>query len=181
MSKARVDITQSALQEWFIYDHTTGLFTWRKRPIKAPIRVGDAAGCAQRRRGGMRHILWFKGRRIYRSRAAFIYIHGDIPAHVLVDHADGDTLNDRIANLRIASTVQNTWNRMRKATAFALGVSRGERGRLKARIQLPGGKKLNIGTWGTEAEAHAAYMGAAAILHSEFWVGLRAAPAPENK
>jgi hypothetical protein len=25
----------------------------------------------------------------------------------------------------------------------------------------------------TEAEAHAAYMGASAILHSEFWVGNR--------
>jgi hypothetical protein len=95
---------------------------------------------------------------------------------VLVDHADGDSLNDRLANLRLAGAAQNTWNRVQRfGSQYKLGVSKGPRGRYKARIQLPTGEKLSVGTWASEDEAHAAYMGAAAILHSEFWIGQRKA------
>lgn len=97
--------------------------------------------------------------------------NGDIPDDMLIDHIDGDTLNDRLTNLRIAGAAQNTWNRI-GAGGMLKGVSKDSRGRFKARIGVPGGK-INLGTWDTEAEAHAAYMGAAAVLHGDYWLGNR--------
>ena len=56
---------------------------------------------------------------------------------------------------------------------LAAGVSKDARSRFEARIQTPDGRKINLGAWGSGAEAHACTMGAAAMLHGEFWVGLR--------
>lgn len=168
-------ISQDELKRWFTYEPDTGRFFWRERPVKAKVNVGDEAGSIQTMRtGGKRRMLWVSARRIYASRAAYIYVHGDIPDGALVDHADGDTLNDRIDNLRLASTAQNVWNRLRVSrSGLPIGVQKDARGRFKARIQMTDGRKANLGTWRTAEEAHAAYMGAAAILHSEFWVGAR--------
>lgn len=167
-------IARADLLEWFDYDPETGIFRWKRRPERGGMfrKVGDIAGSVQKDIN--RRVLWLQGRRMYAARAAYVMIHGDIPKEALVDHADGDTLNDRIANLRLASSTQNNWNRLqRDGSLRMLGVSKGERGRFKARIHLPTGEKLNLGTWETEAEAHACYMGAAAVLHGEFWVKLR--------
>lgn len=169
-------IPAAQLHEWFSYDPTTGLFIWRKRPERGGMncRVGDEAGSVHTTRSGKRLMLWLKGQRMYASRAAYIYMHGDIPQTALVDHINGDTLDDRIENLRLASSAQNNWNRIqREGSRYKLGVAKGIRGRFTAQIQMPNGEKLHLGTWETEAEAHACYMGAAAVLHGEFWVALR--------
>jgi hypothetical protein len=167
-------IARDELLEWFRYEPDTGNVYWRKRPAigGGSAKVGDLAGSVLNRASlSPRRILWLRRSRIAVSRAAYIMTHGDIPPAALIDHADGDTLNNRIENLRLASAAQNTWNRI-GAGSSAKGVSKDARGRFKARISVPGGK-INLGTWDTEAEAHAAYMGAAAILHGEFWLGGR--------
>ena len=173
ISKSRLStrsIVQSELLEWFRYDPETGQFYWIKRPKigGGSAKVGDVAGSISTNK---RRVLWLKGKRIYASRAAWIMSNGDVPDGVLIDHMDGDTLNDRLGNLRIAGTAQNTWNRLGTGDRLK-GVSKGDRGRFKARISVPGGK-INLGTWDTEAEAHAAYMGAAAVLHGDYWLGNR--------
>jgi hypothetical protein len=169
------DISRDSLLEWFRYEPDTGVIYWRKRPAIGgySAKVGDVAGTINndKRKRSPRRVLWLGKRRIVAARAAYIMEHGDIPVGAMVDHADGDTLNDRLDNLRLASAVQNIWNRLRVGT-FQPGVSKDARGRFKARISVPG-RKINLGTWATEAEAHAAYMGAAAILHGDFWLGNR--------
>jgi hypothetical protein len=171
-------ITQDDLRDWLNYNPHTGVLTWWRVPERSRIKIGDEAGSIQTVNGKQRVMLWLLGMRIYRSRAAYIYVHGDIATGVLIDHRDGDTLNDRIENLRPASSVQNNWNRLHRKGGFKLGVSSDAMGRFKARIQPTGMAKINLGTWDTEAEAHAAYMGAAAILHSDFWIGYRTAHQP---
>lgn len=164
---------QAFLREWLVYDPETGLFSWRKSPSNS-VKAGAPAGSINKHPNGDRRTLHVRGRRLYASRAAWIYSNGDVAPEVLIDHADGDSLNDRLSNLRIANVVQNIWNRVqREGAAMQLGVSRGERGRFKARIEIGDGRKINLGTWATEAEAHAAYMGAAAMLHGDFWIGNR--------
>ena len=167
-------ISQAELRSWFAYSPETGLFSWLRSPERSRIEIGSPAGSINKQHGKQRRVIWLQGKRLYASRAAYVYMHGDIQNGALVDHIDGDTLNDRLSNLRLASAAQNTWNRIQRDGApRMLGVSKEARGRFKARVQLPTGDKLNLGTWATEEEAHAAYMGAAAILHSEFWIGRR--------
>lgn len=172
---------QKELHEWFDFDPETGEFTWKKRPSQA-VKVGDKAGSMNKTRYGERKMLCIRGRRFYASRAAWVYVNGDIPNKVLVDHINGDTTDDRICNLRVSSFYQNAWNRVSKDGAkYKRGVSRAERGRFRSAIQLPGqSSKFSLGTWDTEDEAHAAYMGAAAILHGEFWIGRRKVPDLEH-
>lgn len=163
MSNPMRDISQDELRDALDYNPNTGQFIWNVTKGKG--KRGRPAGSWTREKK-RRLIICVNGRRIYGHRAAYIYVYGDLPQNALLDHIDGDSENNRIENLRLVSPAQNTWNKIVKGRAP--GVSRSTGNRFHARIQIPDGRKINLGTWATEEEAHAAYMGAAAIVHGEF-------------
>ena len=87
----------------------------------------------------------------------------------VVDHIDGDKLNNRRANLRLCSQADNTRNTRlgRNNTSGAKGVSLDVNGKWRARIWKDR-KEIRIGTFDTVEEALAAYDKAAAELHGQF-------------
>ena len=87
----------------------------------------------------------------------------------VVDHIDGDKLNNRRANLRLCSQADNTRNTRlgRNNTSGAKGVSLDVNGKWRARIWKDR-KEIRIGTFDTAEEALAAYDKAAAELHGQF-------------
>ena len=92
------------------------------------------------------------------------------PNGLLVDHRDGDGLNNRRANLRLATCQQNVQNaRISKRNTSGLkGVSwRKTNGKWHAQIKV-NGRQLNLGYFPTPESAHAAYCKASATLHGEF-------------
>lgn len=92
---------------------------------------------------------------------------GAIPEHV--DHIDGDKLNNRISNLRPASTAQNARNcklRIDNSSGYK-GVSRAKSGRWEACIKV-GKKKKTLGTFGDPRTAALAYDEAAREEYGEF-------------
>jgi hypothetical protein len=57
-------------------------------------------------------------------RMIFIYHNGEIPSGRLIDHADGNPLNNRITNLRLATYSENSWNRKaNKNNPYPKGIS----------------------------------------------------------
>jgi hypothetical protein len=92
----------------------------------------------------------------------------------IVDHADGDKLNNTRANLRHCSAAENGWNRgpQYNNTSGHKGVYRQKTGRWFARITV-NRRPFYLGTFATREEAAAAYLGAARVLHGRF---LRASP-----
>lgn len=86
----------------------------------------------------------------------------------MVDHEDGDGLNNRRKNMRNCSNAQNQANKAaeRRSKLGIKGVSP-RRNRFKAVI-TPKGRKIHLGYFGTAEEAAAAYKGAAKILWGEF-------------
>ena len=86
----------------------------------------------------------------------------------VVDHINGNGLDNRKANLRIASATENGRNRRRHSnnTSGFKGVKK-DKGRWVANI---GGSKnrIRLGSFETPEEAHAAYCEAANRLHGEF-------------
>ena len=96
-------------------------------------------------------------------------ILGSLPG-VEVDHRDGDGLNNRRNNIRLASSSQNRCNRKAPSTNTSgfKGVSFHKSAmKWRATICLAG-KSKHIGAFDTPEAASAAYIEAAKRLHGEF-------------
>lgn len=99
-----------------------------------------------------------------------LYLHREVMArmlgrplakHELIDHIDGDGLNNRRANLRIATHQQNLANQRkqkRNTSSRFKGVAYYKRDKnWEAHIKKDG-KKIYLGRFPTELEAHEAYV-----------------------
>ncbi len=99
------------------------------------------------------------------------YLHTLLTGWAMVDHINGDGLDNRRTNLRPVTHVENARN-MRKTRGASQykGVSRST-GRTtniwRARIKLPAGE-LRLGAFANEADAARAYDTAARELFGEF-------------
>jgi hypothetical protein len=92
------------------------------------------------------------------------------PGGDFVDHIDGNGLNNRKSNLRLATISQNNHNQKlsSSSTSGLKGASFHKlRKRWRAQIKL-NGNKIHIGYYDTAEQAHAAYCKASAQLHGEF-------------
>jgi hypothetical protein len=156
MSKLSHDLLKSLVK----YEPSTGKFTalvvsgkWTK--------LGMEIGCINKH--GYRQIC-INGK-IYRSaRLAFFYMKGHWPEK-LIDHHDGNKLNNRWDNLRPANHSQNTANSNRYVTKGA----RYEPARKKWKVDIRiGGKKTFIGRFDKLEDARAAYAKAADKTFGEF-------------
>lgn len=97
------------------------------------------------------------------------YMHSLITGFALVDHEDGDGLNNCRCNLRDASRSGNGANskKCQGLTSKFKGVSRHSRGGWQVTIRKDGKKKW-LGRFDVEEDAAKAYDRAAAELHGEF-------------
>lgn len=125
-------------------------------------------------------VSWFariKPRTVYalsntpRPKRRMVRLHRIImgePDGLEIDHIDGDGLNNRRSNLRVATSSQNKHN-MRAHTDSRSGFKgvTWTRGKWLAQIGL-NGKNRGIGYFDTPEAAHAAYCAASAKLHGEF-------------
>jgi len=91
------------------------------------------------------------------------------PPGLVVDHANGDGLDNRRANLRICTISQNAANapRRRNARCPFKGVQLTESGRWQARIEI-GGRARSLGTYSSPEQAARAYDAAAVAHYGEF-------------
>lgn len=94
------------------------------------------------------------------------------PHDMQVDHVNGDRLDNRRSNLRIATCTQNQWNRGKTCLAKARSRFKGVQyhnfsGLWRARIRV-NGRRLSLGYYRTEEAAAHAYSVAARMLHGEF-------------
>lgn len=92
------------------------------------------------------------------------------PSAFETDHRDGNGLNNRRFNLRVATVQQNTCNQRTRAdnTSGFKGVHwHKQKGKWHAQIAAHG-KRRSLGLHDTPEAAHAAYAKASARLHGEF-------------
>jgi len=155
------------LRELLNYDPETGAITWkvwRGRNAKA----GHLAGAINAK--GYR-LLSVDGVLYYSHRVAWAIHYGKWPPAALqVNHKDHDRANNRIGNLELATSAQNTCHR-RGAQANNKCGFRGvdfvpSRGKWRATITL-GGKVIHLGSFLTVQEAISARI-AGAHLHGNF-------------
>ena len=159
-------LSHSRLCEVLNYDAATGIFRWATRTSNR-IKVGDVAG--QIDRHGHRSIN-VDGLRYMAHRLAWFHTYDRWPVEE-IDHINLVKDDNRIANLREASRVENCCNSgVRRHNKLGIkGVSRHAQAkhRFQARIRI-GGKVRYLGLFDTAEEAHDAYIEASAIYHGTF-------------
>ncbi len=109
--------------------------------------------------------------RLTAHRAVWALHHGEDPGALSLDHIDGNTRNNRIENLRLATQGQNIANsgaRCTKTSSRHKGVYfRKNRNRWFAAI-VTNYVSRYLGSYGTEQEAACAYQAAAETAQGEF-------------
>lgn len=102
--------TPEELQSLFVYDKQTGSLLYRRKPRgRGNNQAGDPAGTIYP--NGYLMVM-IKRKRYYVHRLVWLIHHGSIPE--ILDHINGDKLDNRIENLRPATRSENAWNATRK-------------------------------------------------------------------
>lgn len=162
MTAAKNDLTSEAVRRLLIYDPFTGLWQYRERGPHRP--RGWFAGAADRGTAYLR--IQIGARKYLAHRLAWLWMKGRWPRDE-IDHRDLDRANNRWANLREATHVQNTRNgplRTTNTSGFK-GVTF-KRGRWRATIRAEG-RYLHLGYFASPEAASAAYREASQRLHGE--------------
>lgn len=152
--------TQAEIAEALLYDPETGKFERKLggRSIWPP----DATGYIR---------ISVNGTQWHAHRLAWVLVHGNWPEKgIEIDHINGDRMDNRIANLRLATRGQNATNSPAqkhsktglRGVHFHLGA-----GRYRAQIQKCG-KMRSLGYFDSPQEAYSAYLTAAREVHGEF-------------
>jgi hypothetical protein len=161
--------TPARIRETFDYDPDTGLFYYREQitDTRKRHRAGKQAGCLCKTNGYV--IMTVDKQQFKAHRVAWLFMYGAWPAG-LVDHINGNRADNRAINLRLATPTQNNINRGMAPTNTSgmKGASWSTTSQKWLAHISYGGKTHHLGFYATAQEAHAAYLGAAKILHGEF-------------
>lgn len=150
------------LRQFVSYEPESGLLYWAQTCKQlSKIKPGALLGWIN----GEGYVEFgFQGRKLRGHRAAWALYYGYWPDGV-IDHIDGNKINNRISNLRVTDRTGNSQNSLApKGPLRLIGVCRERNGRFGARIRA-NGKQIRIGSFGTAEEAHAAYLEAKGRLH----------------
>lgn len=151
------ELTKSLLREYFEY-REGNLFR-----IKTSTTRTDTLGKKFGGVTGNGYIQgWFLGKLYYLHHLVYIYHKGPL-MKLIVDHIDGDKLNNTIENLRLVTTQQNTFNsspQKGKSSKYKGVAWDKKRKKWRARIVISG-KEIYLGRYDSEQDAKAAYDNAA--------------------
>src|SRR5438874_447160 len=99
-------ISAAELRRVIAYSPETGELRWLKN-INSRARAGALAGAKSSLKSKPYLRLRIDGQLYYAHRLAWLYVHGDLPE--MIDHVSGDTLDNRMVNLRKATRQQNAF------------------------------------------------------------------------
>ena len=143
--------------------------TWIAPSIYNPHLLGTIAGRARPISTGQKFywVIKLENRAYYRSRLAHLYMTGSWPADMM-DHINGDSLDDRWINLRAATRQQNSWNLKpyKRTTSLPMGVHKA--GNVFKVMITKNGQQHYLGCFDTPREAEAAYLNKRKELFGEF-------------
>lgn len=159
--------SQEYLKELFDYNEEEGKLIWIKRGRGR--KFGEEAGC-----NCDRYRMISIDKSYYKThRLIWMYCYGEDPEDLEVEHRDRNDFNNRLSNLRLATTRQNSYNKSTSVSNNSgyKGVTWIEsRCRWRADITTEG--KLEwLGDFDCPEEAYEEYLNASKKKHGEFACG----------
>jgi hypothetical protein len=165
----KIELTFDELRRRLNYDPGTGIFTWINVSEDIKYLLGTRAGSIRDNGNGKpyRRIELY-GHAYYASRLAYFYMTGEWPKN-LVDHINGNSIDDRWGNLREASYSENNRNLRPwiNKSGLPMGVSKTRGGRYCAYISECGKRKY-IGIKDTPEEAHELFISERRRVYGQF-------------
>jgi hypothetical protein len=123
-------------------------------------------------RASRRNWLFYAVRNIKGKKGCFIYLHrfiwetinGSIPHGMVIDHINGDGLDNRLSNLRLVTQHENITNSYARRAGLTSSKYPGvywhnASKKWQAQIRVSG-KPYYLGYYASEIEAHQAYLAA---------------------
>lgn len=156
-------ITGEQLKELLTYDAVTGVFIWNVS--RGGMRAGDNAGKV----GFNGYVYICVDRHLYLAhRLVWLYVYDVFPKQE-IDHINRCRCDNRLINLRAASTSQNAWNAQHRQgqRTGVKGVELTRAGRYLVRFKA-NGKRVYLGVFPTLEEAVKVVSEHRAVHHGEF-------------
>lgn len=167
--KRRAPLEVSYILRRLLVDCDAGRVYWKDATKHHRNLVGKEAGCCRPHHSGKKYwIVKIDGIPYRRAQLILTVLTGVWPKDT-VDHMNGDSLDDRAANLRHATTLQNAWNhkKRKRGVDLPMGIRRLSSGRYQARLVV--NKRMNyLGAFATLKEAVAVYKRARTQHFGEF-------------
>ncbi len=129
--------TLDYLKSRILVDTKSGIVTWIDATKYHKDMIGKDAGTSRKGSSNNKSYWHIKinGVAIKRSHIVFIFATGRWP-DLQIDHINGNSIDDRIENLREATITQNAWNHKKRAkkSDLPMGVRKLKSGIFQARI-----------------------------------------------
>lgn len=113
-----MNATVELIREAFEYDNESGRLIWKERPRSHFTSYGYCqktnrrwAGVVAGAKAQNRYIVHVFGKRWLLHRLVWAIVHGELPpAHLVIDHINGNGFDNRICNLRLTTQGNNAKN-----------------------------------------------------------------------
>ena len=152
-------LTYEQAREYFNYNQETGVLTWK---------ITKSSGACKGYRVGMisdrGYLITCINKKMYRvSRIIWLYVYGVWPTHY-IDHINGIRDDNRLCNLREVTPRENQQNSKAHRNGKLVGFRKHKNtSKVSACIGVSN-KKIHLGMFNTEQEAHETYLEACAKL-----------------
>lgn len=112
------ELSFSVMNEWLYVDETSpsGL-RWKKQRFRSKRREGEQAGSLLTKTKNKKYwqVVIFK--KVFKAhRLVYLLTHGSIDKNLVIDHIDGNGLNNKVENLRLATFFENYYNSLVTST-----------------------------------------------------------------
>ncbi len=126
-----------------IFEYSDGNLYWKIKPTKSRVEIGQVAGKLKPDSGYRK--VGFQLKTYLVHRVIWEWHYGPIPENLVIDHINGDSLDNRIENLRLVTMSENAKNRVAHRSGKILGICQPHKNKWRVTI--------NFGTFYSREEA----------------------------